>query len=467
MKNTDILSTKEGGQLESQNLTKKTIDQSVLSRLRKNSLKIMNTFRSLIQEAKILIKQRLHFLSKKSVNQEKTKILQNLKRSLSKMVSVKYSGPMIEMSGYAQANRNIVKALCDVGVDVVTEIQIYANQNTDYGDQCELAKSLQNKHNGYPIKVLHITPNVYAKHKEVGKYHIGHLFWETTGMSDVWAWYLHEVREIWTGCEWNVECFRNSGFEGKIFKFPQPINVDRNEEAVPIENAQGFVFYSIFQWIERKDPQTLLEAYWREFENEENVTLVIKTHGTGIDQEGLSRDRKKIILEISELKKKLNLQKTPRTLLLVNSDGDIFTDKQLHQFHASADCFVSAHRGEGWGIPQCEAMVHGKPVISTGLGGIHEWVPENSMFKVKYSLVPVEDSQMRWAEQYHGNKQKWGQADINDLREKMRFVFNNRQEAAEVGKRGQKYAKDNLNFKVVGEQMKKRIQEIYHERNFK
>ncbi len=36
------------------------------------------------------------------------------------------------------------------------------------------------------------------------------------------------------------------------------------------------------------------------------------------------------------------------------------------------DCFVSAHRGEGWGVPQMEAMLMGKPIISTSCGGIHE-----------------------------------------------------------------------------------------------
>lgn len=372
------------------------------------------------------------------------------------MVSVKYSGPWSEASGYAQANRNIIQSLNEAGVDVVTELQVYANHKTDYGSQFDLAKSLQNKHNNSPIKVLHITPNVYSRHKEVGKYHVGHLFWETTGMSKEWAWYLQEVREIWTGCEYNIRCFRNAGFEGPIFKFPQPVTTKRNETALPIDNARGFIFYSIFQWIERKDARSLLTAYWKEFEHERNVTLVIKTYGLGFE----THEREKIYKDIADWKKESGQTKFPNTLII----DYLLTDKEIHQLHAAGDCFVSAHRGEGWGCPQVEALVHEKPVISTGLGGMHEWIPDDGMLKVDYSMVPVEG--MSWAEQYTKDQQ-WGQINQKELQEKMRFVFDNRQEAQDIAGRGNAYVKKNFNFKAVGNLMKQRIQEIYTEQGFK
>ncbi len=370
--------------------------------------------------------------------------------------SVKYSGPFSESSGYAQANRNIIQSLYDVGVDIVTELQVYAHNPTDYGSQYELAKSLLNAHSNYPIKVLHITPNVYAKHKEVGKYHIGHLFWETTGMAKDWQWYLHEVREIWTGCEYNVKCFRDSGFTGPIFTFPQPTNTDRQEEPLPIENARGFVFYSIFQWIERKDPRSLLTAYWREFEHEQNVTLVIKTYGLGFND----NQKQKIYDDIALWKKELGLASYPNTLII----DYLLSDKDIHRLHESGDCFVSAHRGEGWGCPQAEALCHGKPVISTNLGGVHEWISDEAMCKVGYSMTNVQG--MKWAEQYTKD-QKWGQVDVSDLRRTMRKIFDNREEAKAIGERGRKEAKEKLNFVTVGNMMRKRLEEIYQEQNLK
>lgn len=357
-------------------------------------------------------------------------------------------------SGYAQANRNIIKSLHISGVDVVTELQSYANHPTDYGEQFKLAKSLQNKHQNYKIKVLHITPNVYSKHKELYKYHIGHLFWETTKMSPKWAWYLNEVREIWTGCELNAKTFRDMGFDGKIFTFPQPIDVDRVEEPLPVENAKGFVFGSIFQWIERKNPKALLTAYWQEFMNDD-VTLVIKTYGLGYEDHELNQ----IYDQIAKWKQELNLPNYPRTLLI----DYLLSDKEIHQFYESVDCIVTPHRFEGWGVVQCETLVHAKPLISTPIGGVHEWISQDSYFPIKYKMSDVFG--MDWAEQYTCEGNQWADVDIDDLRKQMRFVFENRDQAKKVAKKGQREVREKLNFKVVGEMMKKRINEIYEEQH--
>lgn len=378
------------------------------------------------------------------------------------MVSVKYSGPWAEGSGYAQANRNIIQSLYESGVDVVTELQRYANHPTDYGYQYKIAKSLENKHEKYPIKVLHITPNVYRKHKEVGKFHIGHLFWETTGMAKDWAWYMREVDEIWTGCTYNETCFRKHKFSGNIFKFPQPIDVDRVGRRIPINdkqrrrNAREFVFYSIFQWIERKDPKSLLTAYWQEFRPEENVSLVLKTYRLGLED----HEKQQIYNDIKKWKNELGLQAYPHTMII----DELLSDQDMHDFHESGDCFVSAHRGEGWAIPQCEALVHGKPVISTNLGGMHEWVPDSGMYKTSFTMEKVHD--MDWAEQYTSD-QEWAKVDIDDLRKKMRYVFENREEAKKTAEIGRKYVRENFNFKAVGELMKNRLSEIYQEQEFK
>lgn len=372
------------------------------------------------------------------------------------MISVKYSGPWSEASGYAQANRNIIQSLHENGIDVITELQQYAKQDTDYGQQLEICKSYQNKHNNYPIKVLHITPNVYAKHKEVGKYHIGHLFWETTKMNSSWAWYLNEVREIWTGCEENVKTFREMGFEGKIFKFPQPIETNISTETKPIDNVKGFIFGSIFQWIERKDPKSLLTAYWKEFQNDDNVTLVIKTYGLGFED----HEFKKIKNQIIQFKKEMGLPHYPRTIIAY----DLLTTKEIHKLHEAFDCYVSSHRFEGWGIPIVESLVHSKPVISTNLGGIHEWISDNGMIKVGYNIIDV--SGMDWAEQYIVKDNKWAQINIDELRQKMRWVYENRDEAKKIGLQGQKEVKEKLNFKTVGKLMENRMKEIYQEQGF-
>jgi len=369
-------------------------------------------------------------------------------------ISVKYSGPMIESSGYSKANRNIVKALNDCGVDVITEIQVYSLQNTDYGPKAELAKSLQNKQSDYKIKVLHITPNVYKEHKEPGKYHIGHLFWETTKMSPSWANCLDEVDEIWTGCEENAKTFKESGFNKPIFVFPQPIDTELEETTKPIEGAAGYKFYSVFQWIERKNPKALLQNFWREFSHGENVCLIIKSYGLGFNEREEERIKREAAVWKAEIRNE-GVVDFPRILWI----KDLLSEKEMGQLHNSCDCLISTHRFEGFGLPISESIAYGKPVISTNLGGVHCWIPDNGMFKIKYNLCEVFN--MDWfAEQYSVPGNMWAEIDSTDLREKMRYVFENREAANKIGLTGQKYIKDNLNFKKIGKLMKNRLIEI-------
>lgn len=368
------------------------------------------------------------------------------------MKPIKYSGPMVESSGYAQANRNIVQSLHESGVQVTTEIQVFANHPADYGKQGELCKSLQGKYDDYQIKVLHITPNIYPKYKEVGKYHVGHLFWETTGMNPTWSWYLDEVREIWTGCQYNKRCFQDVGFTGSITVMPQPVMFDNDPQNIPIEGVKDtdFVFYSIFQWIERKDPRTLLEAYWEAFRGVKDVVLILKTYGLAFG----GRQEQIIYDQITTWKKKMPFQDLPRVLVI----DSLLSHRQIQALHTRGDCFVSSHRGEGWGEPQGEALSYKNPVISTDLGGIHEWIDSSGMYKLQYTMVDVFG--MDWAEQYSGGGQKWGQADKKKLIDLMRYVYENKEEAKRVGESGYRQAKEKLAPPIVGEMMKKRIMEI-------
>lgn len=371
------------------------------------------------------------------------------------MRPIKYSGPWSEGSGYAQANRNIIWSLHESGVPVTTELQVFAHHPTDYGEQHQLCRSLQDKYDDYLIKVLHITPNIYPKYKEVGKYHVGHLFWETTGMNPDWAWYLDEVKEIWTGCEYNKKCFESIGFDRPIHVMPQPVMFHNEPKHVDIVGVRegDFVFYSIFQWIERKDPRTLLQAYWQAFEGNNDVVLLLKTYGLSFG----GRQEKKIYEDIAAFKKQQPQSHYPRVLVI----DSLLSHDQMQSLHTRGDCFVSAHRGEGWGEPQGEAIAFRNPVISTDLGGIHEWIDSSGMYKIPYKMIDVFN--MGWAEQYTGGGQQWAQADKDKLIEAMLDVYENKDKTKKVAESGYKQAKNKLSPKVVGEMMKKRINQIHKE----
>ena len=369
-----------------------------------------------------------------------------------------YSGYLSANSGMGEACRNYVMALEAAGVQVTTDLIPNVKSTVNLGEKLTEVRRLFKTSDDYNIKIIHVTPDAVTPHLEPMKYHIFHLFWETDSLPKWWVWALNLVDEVWTGTEWNKQAFIKSGVTKPIYVFPQALNTNpppaRPFKISTIENdkLKKYIFYSIFQWIERKDPWSLLEAYWREFERERDVLLLLKTYRDRFDRE----DSMGIVKQIYEFKNRLGLKDTPEVNLY--TDGlDRFDMLRLHE---TGNCFVSAHRGEGWGIPEVEAMAHGKPVINTNLGGFNCHVPSALYWPVSYIEENVHDmNYVPWYDQ----SQKWGKINISELRKAMREVYENQLESKRRAKKAQDWVKEHFNFKSVGEQMSLRLDEI--ERN--
>ena len=69
-----------------------------------------------------------------------------------------------------------------------------------------------------------------------------------------------------------------------------------------------------------------------------------------------------------------------------------FTDKrELIRLYKSCDAFVSAHRGEGFGMKILDAMACGLPVITPLFGGPTAYCEPDNCLPVDFSLVPMGD----------------------------------------------------------------------------
>ena len=54
---------------------------------------------------------------------------------------------------------------------------------------------------------------------------------------------------------------------------------------------------------------------------------------------------------------------------------------------ARADCYVSLHRAEGFGLTLAEAMALGKPVIATGFSGNTDFMTPANSYLVDWKLT--------------------------------------------------------------------------------
>ncbi len=368
-------------------------------------------------------------------------------------MNVAYLGPLKDYSGYGEANRHAVAALNAAGVTVMAQMVAYTPEASDFGKLGQLVDDLCKNTDDYKIKILHTTPDQYAKYMERGKFHIGHFFWETDRVPDQFAQGLKLMDEIWTGSKANEEAIRAAGVKTPIKIFPQATETNRNwPDKYGIDGFDGYLFYSIFEWIERKNPEALLAAYFEEFQNGENVGLLIKTYFGNFT---MAR-KKHIRSAVENLKRRMQLKNYPPLFLYL----DLMDRHQVMRVHQTGDCFVSAHRGEGWGVPQVEAMLAGKPVISTGYGGVHEYLsPDSDAILLPYEMEAVRG--MNHSSFWYTADQNWAKVDHQALREALRWAYKHRNTKAPLmGRTGRETATELFNFDVVGKAMADRLAEI-------
>ena len=130
------------------------------------------------------------------------------------MKGVKYIGQVFNQSGYAEAARNYILALHQLGVPVTVEAIRHNDQQPDLGRDGEVLASLVDRPIEYDRIILHDTPDTWAhrlRAEPPGIGTIGCTVWETSGLHPLWTKACNRVDEIWVPSRWNAEVFERSG----------------------------------------------------------------------------------------------------------------------------------------------------------------------------------------------------------------------------------------------------------------
>lgn len=372
-------------------------------------------------------------------------------------MKAQYVGPALDYSGYGEANRHDIGALLAAGVDLNLKCPTYVHDLADFGKLGAKMIELQNNEVPYYFKIVHTTPDQFKKYYEIDKYNIGRVIWETDKLPPDFAEATEIMNEVWVASEYGKRAAEKAGITKPIYVIPEAIDTELDISSIePYKSdAKGYTFYSIFEWIERKNPRALLTAYWQEFTKKDKVSLVLKTYMTNFSMV----KKREIEHEINQIKADMNLPYYAPLYVY----KELMDRHQIYRLHKTFDCFVSAHRGEGWGIPQMEAMMLEKPIISTNICGIHEYLTHGKdAMLVNYDLTQIRNNSFN--SQWYRNDQNWGEINIQHLRNLMRWAYENQKAAAAIGKNGRHTVLDKFAFPVVGQMMQDRLQAIENER---
>lgn len=362
-------------------------------------------------------------------------------------MNVRYVGPAKDYSGYGEAVRHDLISLLSVGVNITGLFPRYTLEIADFGEVGERIAGLENKPISYDVIILHTTPNVYNQYFEKGKYHVARVFWETDKLPPDFVENIEKCDEVWTGSVFNEAALRNSGITRPIKIIPQAIDTAfklDNIKPYIVDSNEGVKFYSIFEWTARKNPEALLSAYWSEFSEKDNVSLTIKTYVDNFEK----GKEDEVLFNIKKLKARLNYGYFAPVYLWRN----LMDRLQIYRFHKTFDVFVSAHRGEGWGIPQMEALLVGNPIISTNCGGIHEYLEDQKDgLLMPFKLISLNGNTRN--QQWYRNDQMWADVDINKLKSSFRYAYDNFSEVKKMGINGGKKIREMFSPEQIGQKM--------------
>jgi len=278
--------------------------------------------------------------------------------------------------------------------------------------------------------VCHFRPNEIRVAEEKRRYDrvILNAVWETTRIPLSWRRNINRFDAILVPSRQNRDAFRASGVKVPIFIVPHGVDSTFYRPGIPPLRVKGtagrFVFVSVFGFQHRKNPETLLRAYWKAFSAGDRVHLVIKTNGYARYE-----NKQWIESRIRGLKRRLRLRKStaPVTVLAHRMD-----ERRLRGIYTLGDAFVLPTRGEGVGLPFLESMASGTPVIATGWGGHMDFVKDRNAFKVGYRLmhpsVRMRKSTAiarKFGFLFNGPGQRWAEADEGSLIRQMRRAYLN------------------------------------------
>lgn len=246
-------------------------------------------------------------------------------------------------------------------------------------------------------------------------YNVLRTYWELGRAPEEWRAKLDGIDEIWAPTPFVADSLRGV-FDGPITVIPpciDPPNAPAGGRTLFELDAGRHYFLFSFDYHsfpQRKNPLGVVRAFRHAFPDpDQPVGLIIKSTGEPQHHPAIKHELR------------VAAQDDPRIRIVDES----LSRQDMLALMAAADCYVSLHRAEGFGLGMVEVMALGKPVIATDYSGSTDFLSDQTGYPVPYPLLPLK------ARDYiHSAGQVWAYADEDACAVAMRRVVDDPAEAA-------------------------------------
>lgn len=263
------------------------------------------------------------------------------------------------------------------------------------------------------VIILHCLPEeldaFFREHRALlNRYLIIYCYWEATELPECLKLFTSFAREVWTCSRYCKMVFEK--YHPSVTYVPHIVRRDLTysdediwEMKRLIAHTEDHVYFLTIASLKdkRKNVGLLVREFHRLSSAMPHARLIVKTHPMGTHQQII---RHRNVTYISQR----------------------LTECQLNALYALADCYVSVHHSEAWGLTLSDSMLFGKPVIATGYSGNMEFMNSDNSFPLRY-----EEEYIHSDDQWYlfNGKMKWAYPDVRHLSETLLRLYQHTEES--------------------------------------
>ena len=359
----------------------------------------------------------------------------------SKPINLVYLSQFRDSSGYAVAARGYLKALdayiestnANINLKVHTIVVETTNSLTreetallekyEFKSVSEVFETTEKEyvllwHQPAPMITL---ADAYAKRDELwacakllienADANVNVTVWEADKLPDVWVDKVYDrfdTNAVIVPSKWNHEVFSKCIGDRPCYLIPHTLDesvVCPTPFKMLEELEDKFVVFAMSQWQNRKGFDKLIQSFCMELGNTEDAVLVIKTYGVLMfgHSQTPEEQAQQIAQEVVRYKHSVYLESAKHPEVTILLIPNVVPYSEISAILERADLFALLTRGEGFGLPIAESLLHGTPVLVPDEGGHVDYIHPDAAFFVEghwspYVYKPEYTCDMNWYE---------------------------------------------------------------------
>lgn len=302
--------------------------------------------------------------------------------------SVRFFAPFDVQSGLGTAARAILSALQKAPVDLSL-----SNYNIGHEAHPRVAfrapQLMLPINQPLPIDITiafhnadsfeNFTHNTGTAFLDAKRKRVAHWVWELSELPKFWSHHAPSLDEVWTPTEFVREAVMAT-YSCPVRVVPYPVNITtpaatsfRERFKISTDEFLMCTMFDASSFVDRKNPLPLFKA-------------LQELRARGVPA--------RVLMKVTHPHLLAEYVKSKNFDLSSVAGLSIFSESLDHEsvlgLINEADCLVSAHRSEGFGLTVAEALMLGKPVVATDYGGTRDFLTEETGFPVPYKMKAIE-----------------------------------------------------------------------------